>query len=334
MDSVDSDLSGTKSQDPQSAAQSDPASLVHSSTSSSSSSSFSSSSHCSHPLATSTSHPVVNGGNKPHSQTSEDHISSLSGVRKDASRYQLVYGLDETSSETSLTDSPVLHDPSNRLLLHSSLEESGTDVTTNIHLTHSEMVASSLESRGSHDSSSSSSSSSSCPQLLINADSSPLPHANEGNQSSENLISESSVPVPDPVRGDVESTDGTSKDQKPISSETSALSCNSQTNAGDSSSSKLCPPQDRVISNPLPTSDPGLETGSSLQQFSDSHNLDPEVKLDDISLHSRSTSPGVETLKVHPLSLLTSDSDADENCPSHTDSRSQALYSPIPNTSG
>ena len=339
MDAVDSDLSGNKSQLLHLSSPSGPVSLVHSSLSSSSASSFSSSSspsnhHLAATSSTSATDPVVNGGNKPRSHPCENQPSLLSGIRKDASYYQLVFGLDDTSSETSLVD-----DLSNRLVLHGSPEENRTDVVSEPHLIQSDLTPSPHESRGSHNflpSAISSLSSLSSPQLTINAESALKIPGDKLVKSSETLISPNSVPVPDPIRGGEEGTDGTSKDQKPntctCTPDDSALSKNTRTNIGDSSSSKLHPLEYHT------TSDPGHEiASSSIHLMSDSHNMDQGIKPDNISLHSHSTSPTVVTvnmLHVDPL-VLSSNSDAEEDTSSHTHSPCpHTPYSPILNTSG
>lgn len=333
MEPVDSELSVTKSQALHSSSLNGPDPLVYSSLCSSSSSSFSSSSPSSHPLATSssttTTYAEVDSGNKPHSHPSKDCHSPLSGVKKDSSHYQLVFGLDDTNSEISLTDNS-----SSKLRPHSSPENSRADAVEKVHLTHTDLAPSSHEFSESHKSLPSivsSLSSSPSPQLTGNAE--LPPHGDK--LVHEILVSENSALVPSPVRGDEEGTDGTLKDHKPNIC-VAEKSENSQTNVGDRSSCKPHSLEHPGSSDSLPTSDSGHEMmSSSLQRSSDSHNVDPGIKLDDASLHSDSISPSAVTMKAHPLSVLTSDSDADEDASSHAHpARPHSLYSPILNTSG
>ena len=293
--------------------------------------------------------PVINGGSNPSTQPRKALSPPLSNIGVGASHYQLVYGLDDVSSEASLIDSPLSRAPPNTFLLQSSFEEAMTvredgGEDTDARHAHSNQAPPSCAPGDNH-TSFSPPVFSSPPQCALNSESAtPLPHPSTAGDTG---ASEESIP--DPAGDGREETDGIAKCQQmnKSPSENSALSeyspTNIHTSAGDSSSSKPHTPlRDDASSNYLPmSSHPEHETGSSSPQqlLTNSHVVDAgtelgHAELDNTSLPSRSPSPIEKNLKIHPLSILTSDSDADEDPPGHTRSYPHNLYIPFQSTSG
>ncbi len=76
-------------------------------------------------------------------------------------------------------------------------------------------------------------------------------------------------------------------------------------------------------------SEPSEQHEIAISPLSHSDSDSQELELDDIKLRSRSSSPGDIKQKVHPLSLLTSDSELGDSPPPE-----RPPYSPVLNTSG
>lgn len=231
-----------------------------------------------------------------HSTAGKTSARPPSLAQKESSQYQLVFGIEDTSSETSLTDSPLLHDPSNRLLQHfpPPLQDASSE--------------SSQASRVCGYSS-----------TVMNADAGSLGASAERENSGVDATAGSPFNPPStqedlpvdrvdvaPVKGEELQKDVANHDTKVIS------------NGNTPSDSP------RPRSGSVPTASP-----RSHSQSPDRAAKEPDQFL---ALRSRSTSPeevGYQQ-KARPLSFLTSDSDLGE-----TPTPSPAPpYSPVLNTSG
>lgn len=239
----------------------------------------------------------------------------LSG--KDSSQYQLVF-IDDTSSEASLTDSPLLHDPFNRALQqhfsstqqNSSLEDSqasaesdvpadtdtNMDANTDANLASSGVSAAELMSARS------------AAEDVRKAASPPHSDADTLDQA------ESA-----PIRGEVAGTTCTSGADETLDS------CHHEKLT---SNGKSFPDSQNSSNKELEGS--GNLNSPPREQGIMSSSPEPNLKLNEFStLRSRSTSSEEVGQKSHPLSFLTSDSDL-----AATPTPPPPPYSPIPNTSG
>ncbi len=263
--------------------------------------------------------------------------SPVFDARKESSHYQLVYGLGDTntSSETSLSESPKLSgvgdsDGGSRPpAAPASIEQARLEASVSQPpLPESDLSATSDGVVRTHASLSASNSGS--PPLSSSSSHQPDGKAEEeeSNQQLNFPDNQSDVPsesIPhERDRNDAEGVES-GKGSHDCSSTCKDTSAHIETLPREDfgESQKLnseCQPDGGPVSQPHVS-----PTDSSLS-------ADQVIHVDDISLHSRSTSP-LEEAKVHPLSVLTSDSEAEED-PVRARRHSKPTYSRITSTSG
>ena len=210
--------------------------------------------------------PDMNGTNRPHPPPG--------GVAsRDTSQYQLVFGIDDTSSEASFTDSPLLHDRA----LHTQQDNDPGDPPQSRDPPQNEgsSIAKVSHTGGG----------------LCTAVSMPV--------SAVGVDSADSAPV----RGEVAGT-GAGVPDVSTTNEMLLDSTHKPLN-GFSSSPKNSLGQERN------KSDSGAGLPVQGRARSQSQSPEAELKLDDIPLRSRSASLE-DGPKAHPLSFLTSDSELGE----------------------
>ena len=247
---------------------------------------------------------AINGKDSPPPDQTQSSVEEANGTlaKGDTAQYHLVSGLD-TNSETSLTDTSLLHDPAIPVEQNFSpnLSSSNKESQTKSDTSHSSMCSSSQQSSDSV--SLDSDSKSGIPSVKgVVTEHTSVGEVGVAIVKDEGVIANSAC-----INGKVTTT-STSDDSSPVSQKFLA---------------------DQVPSSPTKsdTHSPDLRTVKAPQ--SDSHSQDSEIRLEDITLRSRSTSPEEYGPKVHPLSILTSDSELGE-----TPSSPPHPYSPVPNMSG
>ena len=223
--------------------------------------------------------------------------------------------------------------------LQTSLEEARLDAISKPALPDSDLsVTSDGEIRTHASISANSNTPSSSPQLDRNAESEKNQRDSAIGQSTGSVQSESSESVHSPQATDADGFSSGREESE--SSETKYSGTNPQEahqdqDTGHSETSKKmehaaveCDSKQELELDKKQT--PASDSSTSAPRNSDQ--LERPIQIDDISLHSRSTSP-LEEVKIHPLSVLTSDSEAEED-PIRARRQQRPLYSPIPNTSG
>ena len=232
-----------------------------------------------------------------HSTTARGRPSSL--AHRETSQYQLVFGVDDTGSDASLTGSPLLHNSANQVVGYFSPQHEDGQ-------TAPDGVSTSREERDS--------------QGKQNNTISSLTEDRTSNLESNEVITSDSTPI----GGETTVSTGPS-DPAQVNGKESTDSDSSSTN-----SPRSC---DKNIDQDNATNIPPVHGIVTSRPRSSSHSPDPEVKLEDVALRSRSTSPEDYGQKVHPLSLLTSSNSEVEDTPLSPTS-SIPPYSPVLNTSG
>lgn len=232
--------------------------------------------------------PLLHAGSKPKSA----RPSTL-----ESSQYQLVFGIEDTSSETSLTDSP-LHDQSNRILHHFSppLQDASSE-------------SSQADKECDH-------------SVVTNADAGSQGASAERENASGFGVNAGAGNPFTPEDSTVDRADLTPVEGEKLHKDhdTKVIGNGSLPSESQSSPSKDLDGSEQGKSAPLPKS----QSQSPDREASESDEIP--------ALRSRSTSSEEvgQQQKAHPLSFLTSDSELGETPtppPAPT-------YSPVPNTSG
>lgn len=229
--------------------------------------------------------------------------------------YQLTFGLEDTSSDTSLTDSPQLV----RTLQSSSIQQKTGMESHSMSGSRSQQTGMEPQSMsGSRSESSQDGPIQRSANLAVATDG----QRSESSYSGTTISSDSAMPI----RGEVVEANSTPLGGGQVAESTSvteATDSNVLVNGGVGNNSASS------SQDPEPSHQRQEESSDALKhentrQKSDSQSSD--LKLEDITLRSRSTS--LEETTTHPLSLLTEDDETREKL------TIAPPYSPIPNTSG
>ncbi len=248
-------------------------------------------------------------------------------TQRDSSQYQLVFDIEDTSSETSLTDSPLISDASKRVLQQfalSATQHSGVSESEDQTGSKSEIPA---VQQAVPD-----------PESLYDREK-RVSSAAEDDKLNSVDSAESAAPIRGEVAGGVAMEIEIPPDTDPSHQQQQQNGISATSDSGLLTSST----QNSASFNPgnldgnstisLP-SGRGVVTSSPKSR---SRSPESDVKLEDIALRSRSVSEeeeegeGRPRQKPHPLSFLTSDSELGET---PTPPPNAPAYSPILNTSG